>query len=549
MASVQEVLAINSRPGDSIKGGGQTFGITIDASPFQRLAEYTYLDNVEKTKVKAAKDKEVATEMGKAMSLNINTTNKEIYDELDKQKQEILYLVKNNKDIFDYNKNPEANKKWQELYGQFVANREKATAFDLLNNSATTEIAKITDPNEQKAARQTLENNRKIALSGGAGTFFKTGTQLEPVITKFDKSDFAIPTAGELKYQTFKEGGNSNKTTLVEVGDFNGLLAQSNQAWLGLQQDDYKPEENPNNDPVIAARNRNAQIASEQKKTKLGKYSEETLKTTNNLIREYNKAYADWKAAGSQGREPEKPSIISSVEAVNRNILVASIEMQKQSARGGKPAVPAFKTIDLSDELSGPELVYLEAASKIKDPIKYTETGVNTGNRTQERGQDISNANADADRAERREARIARLTKGGKTPGTDGYEDGNDFDMIQDHKFPKGTQIVDGMVVNNDGKTLYTGDLQVPISKVPQTILSTITQLNKEGGYDQAAGNEQFVNFYVKDGVFQNVKSTKGMVTRKNQIAGQRSFDKRTAKETQEAFGTDESGEVDRTYE
>lgn len=424
MASVQEILAINNRPGDSIKGGEQTYGITIDASPFQRLAEYTYLDNVEKTKAKALKDKEIATEMGKAMALNINTTNKEIYDELDKQKQEILYLVTNNKDVFDYNKNPEANKKWQELYGQFTANREKATAFDVLNNNAVAEIAKL-PIEQQESAREVLENKRSIALAGGASNFLKTGIA-ELSAIKVEPKDFAIPKVGNIQYQTFQEGGNANKTYDVDVYDINSLDAASEQAWLGLQTDTFIPQDNPNNDKTIALQNRNAEIAYNQNRKGLGKFSGETLAKTNLIISEYKAAVEKAKTEG--GSQPQKPSIIESIEAINRNIEAASDALQRQAQRGGKPLPPRFKTINIEDELQGGELVKLESLAE-KPPesfIKYTEKGDDTGNAIKIRAQNIDVSESEKDRQARwRIANIPASSSGsGKAAGASEFSYG-----------------------------------------------------------------------------------------------------------------------------
>lgn len=540
MASVQDILAINNRAGDSVKGGGQTYGVTIDASPFQRLAEYTYLDNVQKQKDKTIKDQAIATEMGTAMALDPNSTNKELYESLNKKKDEINYLIKNNLDVFDYNKNPAANIKLKELLGEFTANRAKASAFDVLNNSTVTAIGAL-PPEQQVSAQKVLENKRKIALVGGADNFFKTGVQLDTGIMDFKAKDFKLPKIARLEYTTVDIGGDNNFTTEAKVIDINVATAKAEQIWLGIQQDKFVPQPNPTNDPKIALQNENARIQSEATSGEKGKYSEQTLDKMNTLLSEYKQKKAEWDANPIPGKEPQKTSQMIAIDAVNKNIIAASAALGRARLKDPTLKVPDFKTINYEDGLSGPELILLDTLSSQEAGfVEYSKKAVNTGNATTQRGQDISAETA------REARRIAALKNGGKEPGTAGYEDGNDFDQIQNHKYPKGTQIKDGVVLNSD-KSLYTGEIQVPVGKIPTSVLNTIKQLNKEDSYKQI--EDGFVTFYVKDGVFNNVGTEKGgVVTRQNQLAGQRNFDKRTKEEKQNAFGNG-SGAINRTWE
>ena len=529
MASVQEVLAINSRPGDSIKGGSQTYGITIDATPFARLAEFTYLDNVQKQKDKVVKDQEIALEMGKALSLDINTTNKEIYDELDKQKQEILYLLKNNKDVFDYNKNPEANKKYQELYGQFTANRTKATAFDVLNNAAVSQIAKL-DTTEQQPAREVLENNRKISLVGGAKEFFKTGTQLETGLVSFKPEDFTVPKVGKISYTTVKIGGDNNMSREVNVIDVNAARTKSEQVWIGITTDEFIPEPNPKNDPIIELRNRNGAIQSKSKNAKKGRFSQQTLDKMNLVIEEYKQKKAEYDA-NPIGKPPTKTDQMIAIDAINQNILAANAALGQ--ARANKQLnVPTFEIINYEDGLSGAELVLMETlASQPQEKfIEYADKATNTGIATTQRGQNMASATADKNR------RVANVRT--NKPPQNTFIDGNDFSAIGNHTYSD-KKISGGYVIYNDN-SLYTGPLAVPISKIPTSILNTIKQLDKEDGYKiQTEKGVDFVEFDVVDGKFQTVKTNKGIVTRKNQYAGQRRFDPRTKDEKETAFESD----------
>ncbi len=376
MATVQEIIAINSRPGNSEKGGSQTYGITLDASPFQRLAEYTYLDNVQKQKDKTIKDQAIATEMGTTMALDPNSTNKELYEALNKQKEEINYLVKNNLDIFDYNKNPAANTKLKELLGQFSANRAKATAFDVLNNSAQTEIGKLT-PDQQEAAKQVLENKRKLTLIGGADNFFKTGTQLDTSIMDFKPEDYSVPKLGALEYTIAKIGGNNNISTEIKLADINSARAKSKQEWLGIQTDTFVPKPNPNNDTKIALENDNARIYAQSKKGK-GKFSQETVNKLNDLIAEYKNKKTEWDK-NPVGKPPQKTDQMIAIDAVNQNITAINSALDEVRANSPNLNVPKYELIDYEDGISGDELVLAETlTSQAGTLIKRDQKAINT---------------------------------------------------------------------------------------------------------------------------------------------------------------------------
>ena len=389
MASVQEIIAINSRQGNSEKGGSQTYGITIDASPFQRLAEYTYLDNVQKQKDKVAKDQQIATEMGKVMALDPNSTNKELYEALNKQAEEINYLIKNNKDIFDYNKNPAGNVKMKELVGKFAANREKATAFDVLNNSAETAISAL-PPEQQVSARQVLENKRKIALVGGADNFFKTGTQLETGIMDFKKEDYTVPKLSKLSYITVDIGGDNNFENKISIVDINGARAKAAEKWLGLT-DSFVPEENPNNDEKIALRNKNGLIYSKAKNK--NKYSDETLAKMNSLISEYRQKKAALDAS-PVGPEPTKTAQMIAIDAVNQNITATNSALDEIRRNSPNLQVPKYDLINYDDEITGEELILAETLTGqgAETFLSRERTAKFTGNETAAANNKMDNA-------------------------------------------------------------------------------------------------------------------------------------------------------------
>lgn len=90
----------------------------------------------------------------------------------------------------------------------------------------------------------------------------------------------------------------------------------------------------------------------------------------------------------------------------------------------------------------------------------------------------------------------------------------NDFDKIQDHTYPAGTKIENGVVYDNSGNR-YNGKIQVPIEKVPSSMSATVTDWNKDARINtQYENGHGFYEFTVEDGIPKQLATNKGYFDR-----------------------------------
>lgn len=486
--SVSDVLAVRSYKGDSTAGGSQTFGIKLDATPFDKLAQFTYFQNKEMWERQNTQDDLAAKEMAKMMALDVNSAFPEFYEHLNAKKDELSKLIQDDATVLNYQKNPEGYKKMQRLYGEIANDRTAATANDLKYNTEITRI-KLLPVEEQQAQKDLLEIEKKRLLMDGAAK----GLQQKPLLAiggKFTAKDFELPDAGTVMYQTAFAMGDNNKQIEVTALDFNSAWVQSVKAANQIDQAEFVPKPNPNNDQNINLDNESGKIQFDQNKKSgnANQYTEATVAKFKDIVDQY---YTALKESTDKGTTPPpKPEFISSVEAVNENITAAENNLAEQSKRGSKPYIPGARKINLEDGVSKEELIYLNTLSKEKEFIKYKETLNNTGQAYNYAKLATEDDNADKDRAAR--SAIARLPYDMQKEQIQALGEGHFGNLIFGVNLPKGkvevpniesgtASIKDGAVIDDQGNILtqVNGDAELPRGAINNSIL---LEYNKYAG-------------------------------------------------------------------
>lgn len=477
--SVSDVLAVRGYKGDSTAGGSQTFGIKLDATPFDKLALYTYSQNKEMWERQNTQDDLAAKEMAKMMALDVNSSFPEFYEQLNKQKQDISDMLKD-PTVLDYQKNPEGYKKLQSAYADLSNNKNKAVANDVKYNAELARIEAL--PIEQQAAqRAILDNNKKMLLGDGADKALKEKPLLA-IGGEFKPKDFELPTAGDIKYTTTKILGNNNKEIGVTVPDGNGVWVQSGKLALGLDQTEFEPIPNLNNDKNVELQNQNAKIKFKQNK-KLGNniYQKQTLDKFNELIPTYEKALAQYNALPPEqrGTPPPKPAIVEDVERMNNNIDVVNKLFADQKSRGVSVPEP-YRKINTSDGIDAQEYIYLQSLSKVKEFIKYDEKLTHTGDLTSENNSKRNEAGAMA----RARLPYDEQKKSIQALGTSHFGNliyGVNLPKVEVPNFDGKASIKDGSVIDKNGRVLtqVNGDAELPRDAFNNSIL---LEYNKYAG-------------------------------------------------------------------
>ena len=189
--AVQEVLAVNSYKGDSTAGGMQTFGVKLDATPFDKLAEYTFLQNREKWERRNTLNDDAAKKMASTLAIDINTPIPEYYSFLQTKQKELNKFIEGGHGLI-YEDDPEANKEYNRKYAELVSLKNKAVSDGLKLNAEYAAIEQLPTQSEKDVALKTLEINKQELLKDGAETAL-TQKPLLKTGARYTKDQFDLP--------------------------------------------------------------------------------------------------------------------------------------------------------------------------------------------------------------------------------------------------------------------------------------------------------------------------------------------------------------------
>lgn len=505
---VSDVLATRSYKGDASAGGGVYYGVKLDATPFDKLAQYTFYENRDKWERKNKEDDAAALKMADMVALDINSSFPEFYDHLNAKKQELSEMLKDSS-VLNYQKNPEGYKKMSALYGEIVADKNKAVANDVKNNAAQAAIALLPEK-QQEAAKAVLEIDRKILLAKGADYALKKGS-LMTTGQKFEASDYAVPTVGTVEFSASILGYDDNKERSVKVVDANGAWVQAGIA-AAQGQKEFVAKPNPDKDPVIDLENqRRKLIFTQNKEMGTNPALEETVKKFDETIKAwdtYNKLSPEQKATTTA---VEKPQIVADAEKFNENIQMANRELDRTV--GGKRA-PNFMEVNLKDGISPQEYVYMQSLSKVGSFIKADEKAIHHG----EGSQNARHAETEAGLMKRKRMEMAKPPAG--VPGAQDSKGNIIYSINGIYGDPK-NRIENGHLFR-DGKfdAGFNKDVKVDAGASGAYIQSWYNQYNTLTGkdqvgakvrlYDDGAGGKKQLNARFRNGVIYAIESDNG---------------------------------------
>lgn len=357
--SVSDVLAVRGYKGDSTAGGSQTFGIKLDATPFDKLAQFTYFQNKDLWERKNKQDDADALELAKMAALDIASTDPETLKYFDEFKTNLLDTAKSGGLNYD---NKDKFVEMHKLYGKFTAERTRASANDVIklqwdNLINTTEGPEKDDiiaerdlamkKYNEKGARFALEN--KLALPG-----------YNPI----SQTSLSLPTYDDaFTFQTDIVGGNDNLKTTVKLNNPNGVFSAVDTDWLKYKGDVFKPTKEAEANPEVMK----VEKLRFDKKNKAFKTVEDTTEKYNSYLQPYQ---ADLAAAGTdktkfdaviQKMKTEQGTGISMVTDIlesnriyNENVDAANKLQDQQAAVGGIKPQPIRK-LSIADGMTPEE--------------------------------------------------------------------------------------------------------------------------------------------------------------------------------------------------
>lgn len=375
MSAVTDTLAVRQYQGDSIAGGSQAYGITIDPSPIDKLATQTFYEKRDLWERKNKKDDAAALEMGKLLAIDISNTNPEIYNYLDGLKKEISGMMKDG--MPDYQKDPDAYRRFQGKVGDFNNLVQKAVATDIKVEKKRVENNQL--PEQQRlAANEYLDASIKKSFEKGVDHYLRQGSLVETEY-KPDIKDFTIKTPKDLEktsVTTYVIGANDNKEYEVKYTDYNKLFQIANFIPAEQSEDFIDDPKKYNSQGDYELGKAKSKLRKSFEIT--GEFTEQTVAKRNEIASLYYQKEKEY-AANPVGEPPYKPDFIQAAENYNEHAKKINDLLKKQQSRGGNPLLQPVPLIDLKDDVRKEELIFLKMVSETDQSIGYDEKGQHTG--------------------------------------------------------------------------------------------------------------------------------------------------------------------------
>lgn len=530
---VQDVLAVRSYQGDSKAGGSQSYGLTLDPSPFEKLAQYTYFQNRELWERKNKLDDANAIKVGELSALDPSSINPEIYKYFNDRKESLMKQAMSG--ALDYQKNPNDYIKFRKDWGDFNNQRTAALANQTKELQWENSIQSTDDPK----LKSSIEAEKKYYVDKLYGDGIEAAfTQKAPLQTynPVGQDVLGVPSLGaDFKVQTIKIGLNDNLEIKRDFKDTNPVFNQSDQIYLGIAKDVFTPSEKAKSDPNL--------LNVEQKRYDI-KHKEllnlnATVSKFNDFIQPFQQDLAEagtddekfkavlTKIKGTAGQGSDiLLGILQSNWDYNKQARTANEELRVASTQQGKPVLAPYREINISDGLSGGEYIAGNKLYGIQLMTDYKTDVTHTGSGNQRRGQDLSLQASREDNATA--VRVAKLNHPpAPTVNTaDASYSGNVIYGVNTTIPAKGKEtavkIVNGVAYNIDAagnitskQSDFNGLITVKQENVNSNVRTYYDAYNAKTGskntlMEPDANGESMITYRFKDGVAIAVKTANG---------------------------------------
>lgn len=537
MATIGEITQAASYRGDPNLGGYSGIGVTLDVSPLQRLANFTYYRDKDLWEQKQKDDAVAAKNISNIAAFDITTPLPQFSDALKTQLSDIQTFIRENPDALVYSRNPKKYQELNEKINKFSQFRTTATASDAVFNKRKTDIDKETGA-KRAVMQKELDMDINEYLSGGVeaaiGKTLKTAPDLKI-------EDSQIPLAKITEYTVIDEGPNKDIKNKFKFVNLDQLRAESELLAAGAMA--AAIDENA---PWFKALSPERQQLEREKKSITSEQRQRIKKLSvdfNGLLKIYKEANPDIKLSDVKG-DSTGDTLLDNIKWANAinmqidqlNTLIAGGTLKDPT---GRIITKQYEKINLEDGLSEAEIIMMNGIQNAKTPlwsldkeITQTDNSIQAQKLSQDALQDKrQNAlgwfNANTARTN------ATRTTGTGTPEI--KTSGNAFDEIggteqidiveikgtgkKQTTTPTGEKIVDGIVYDKRGSK-KTGKITIPLTSLPQNMIAAL----RSAGTDVSVG--ETVELVVKDGQINSVRTEDGNpISRQAMENAQKKFD------------------------
>jgi hypothetical protein len=233
MATIGQISQAAGYQGNAALGGSIDFGVTIDPSPIQRLATFTYYRDRDLWEKQNADDKLAAQQIANISAYDISSPLKPYSDDLKKELGDIQEFVRNNPDALVYSRSPEKFQELNERMNRFNNKRKGATVNDTLYNATKSKIELIPNKQDRDAQLELLDLNVSDLFKEGLDNAYQQQIKMSPDLKP---QDYVIPDIPLTEDFTITRNPNDTEITGLKFIDVSRLKPMADAVYFGLGQ-------------------------------------------------------------------------------------------------------------------------------------------------------------------------------------------------------------------------------------------------------------------------------------------------------------------------
>ena len=420
MASVNEILGIDSYRGDPNAGNGFGTVVTIDPTPIQRFSTFKFYSDQAKWEQKNKDDANAAKQIADIAAYDINSPLTPYSDALKTKLKDIQEFTRQNPNALVYGRDPEGFQNLQKKINDFSNLRKSAAASDAIYAAGKTAIDVEPDLSKKTVMQKDLDIRVKELFDGGVD---KAQQRILASTSPPKPDDYKTPAVKITSYDVLGKGDNEIYNTHYKFINKDQLDADAELTVAGFN----KPALDETTPAFQALSPERQQL--ERDKSKISGLQRQNIvdlsNNFNNLLSQWKAAHPDQDITQIKGA-PTGDTLTDNIKAANKyndqiDQLNGLITAGKLKDPTGKVLTKLFTKYNLADGLSPAEIVSMHSLQASGDSIwDLTKTVTSTNDATEaqadatrRRGQDLDLLNSREGRAAAAALAKAKESKGG----------------------------------------------------------------------------------------------------------------------------------------
>ncbi len=232
MATISDISNAAQYRGTAELGGSLGAAVTLDTSPLQRLATFTYYRDKDLWEKKKADDKLAADKIATIAAFDVTSPLKPYTEDLKKGLDELKQFVRDNPNALNYDKDPKLYQELVDRYGALQIKRKNATANDALYNAAKAKIELMPNKADRDVQLELLDLKAKNLFANGVEDAYNQQFESTP---ELKPDDYKIPTIPMTEAFTITRNANDTVIEGRAYADVDRLKSLASAAYFEMR--------------------------------------------------------------------------------------------------------------------------------------------------------------------------------------------------------------------------------------------------------------------------------------------------------------------------